>query len=186
MPVILGSEPLRTHDHILFSQLRDLSVFLYLFTPGGGGGYFTTDWQSVCLDVGHRFEAHDQISHFPFFCRVIALRFVLGLPLWREDGSVICSAICQWSESRRTHIHALLSPLRLLGSLSVASYDSQGLRWKYSYPPPHGDLPQEPGGAVISSCTAFSFGRLLRVTGLRRKYSTAITTARNFLFNSFY
>jgi hypothetical protein len=31
-----------------------------------------------------------------------------------------------------------LSHLRLLGSLSVASYDLQGLRWKYSYPPPHG------------------------------------------------
>jgi hypothetical protein len=27
---------------------------------------------------------------------------------------------------------------RALGSLSVASYDSQGLRWKYSNPPPHG------------------------------------------------
>jgi hypothetical protein len=29
--------------------------------------------------------------------------------------------------------------LRLLGSLSVASYDLQGLRWKYSYPPPQGE-----------------------------------------------
>jgi hypothetical protein len=48
----------------------------------------------------------------------------------------MCSAICQWSQSRRTRNHALLS---LLGSLSVASYDSQGLRWKYSCPPPHGD-----------------------------------------------
>jgi hypothetical protein len=27
---------------------------------------------------------------------------------------------------------------RALGSLSVASYDSRGLRWKYSNPPPHG------------------------------------------------
>jgi hypothetical protein len=59
--------------------------------------------------------------------------------LWREDGSVICCAICEWSESRRTHNHTLLSHLRLLGSLSVVSYDSQGLRWKYSYPPPHGE-----------------------------------------------
>jgi hypothetical protein len=29
---------------------------------------------------------------------------------------------------------------RALGSLSVASYDLQGLRWKYSNPPPHGVL----------------------------------------------
>jgi hypothetical protein len=42
---------------------------------------------------------------------------------WRsvsQDGSVICSVICQWSESQRTHNHTLLSHLRLLGSLSVA------------------------------------------------------------------
>jgi hypothetical protein len=94
------------------------------------------DWQSVSLGVGHPFGAHDQILLFPFFCRKIALLFVLGRPLSWEDGSVICSAICQSSESRRTHNHTLLSHLRLLGSLSVASYDSQGLRWEYSYPPP--------------------------------------------------
>jgi hypothetical protein len=73
---------------------------------------------------------------FPFFCRKIALLFVLGRPLWREDGSVICSAICQWSESRRTHNHTLLSHLRLLGSFSVASCDSQGnqlSRWSSLY-----------------------------------------------------
>jgi hypothetical protein len=73
-----------------------------------------------------------------FFYTTIILLFVLGRPLWREDGSAICSAVCQWSESRRTRNHTLLSRLRLLGSLSVASYDSQGLRWRYSYPPPHG------------------------------------------------
>jgi hypothetical protein len=33
-----------------------------------------------------------------------------------------------------------MSHLRLLGTLSVASYDSQGLRWKCSYRPPHGVL----------------------------------------------
>jgi hypothetical protein len=50
---------------------------------------------------------------------------------------------------------------RALGSLSVASYDSQGLRWKYSNPPPHGGqpggpgpriyIPQEQGGPVTAS-----------------------------------
>jgi hypothetical protein len=88
--------------------------------------------QSVCLGVGHPFGAHDQILHFPFFCRKIVLLFVLGLRLWCEDLSAICSAICRWSEPRRTHNHALLSHLRLLGSLSVASCDSKGLRWKYT------------------------------------------------------
>jgi hypothetical protein len=36
-----------------------------------------------------------------------------------------------------TNNHILPSHPRLC-SLSVASYDSQGLRWKYSNPPPHG------------------------------------------------
>jgi hypothetical protein len=96
--------------------------------------------QSVYLDVGHPFGAHDQILPFPFFCRKIALLFVLRHPLAREDGSVVCSAICQWSESRRTHNHTVMTHLRLLGARSVASYDSQGLRWEYSYPSPHGVL----------------------------------------------
>jgi hypothetical protein len=77
---------------------------------------------------------------FISFAGQFSLLFDLGRPLWRENRSIICSAICQWSESWRTRNHALLSPLRLLGSLSVASYDSQGLRWKYSYPLPHGRM----------------------------------------------
>jgi hypothetical protein len=51
----------------------------------------------IRLGVGHPFGAHDQIFFFPFFCRTVALLFVLGLPLWREDGSVICSEIC-WND----------------------------------------------------------------------------------------
>jgi hypothetical protein len=49
-----------------------------------------------------------------------------------EKTGLICSAICQWSEPRRTRNRTLLSHLRLLVSLSVASYDSQGLWWKYN------------------------------------------------------
>jgi hypothetical protein len=94
--------------------------------------------RQIRLGVGHLFRAHDQILLFPFFRQKIALLFILGRPLWREDRSVICSAICQLWESRRTHNHTLLSHLRLLESLSVGSYDSQGLRWKYSYPPAYG------------------------------------------------
>jgi hypothetical protein len=45
-------------------------------------------------------------------------------PSLTRGRSAIYSAICQWTESRRTHNHTLLSHLRLLGSLSVASYDS--------------------------------------------------------------
>jgi hypothetical protein len=57
-------------------------------------------WQTVSRNP---FGAHDQVLPFPFFCRTTTLLFVLGRPLWREDGSVLCSAIYQWSESWRTH-----------------------------------------------------------------------------------
>jgi hypothetical protein len=74
----------------------------------------------------------------------------------------LARAVTFWSKSRRTRGHILLSQLRLpilegqvpvfisprnmlaqfyprsLGSLFVASYDSQGLRWRYSNTPPHG------------------------------------------------
>jgi hypothetical protein len=68
--------------------------------------------------VGHPFRTHDQIPSPPFFCRTIVLLFDLGRPLWRENGSAICSAICQWSASRR----------------------------KYSNPAAHGAIPHEQSG----------------------------------------
>jgi hypothetical protein len=37
-------------------------------------------------------------------CGIISV----GRPLWREDGSAICSVITQWSESRRTRNHTLI------------------------------------------------------------------------------
>jgi hypothetical protein len=63
------------------------------FKSSRSRSYFTTDGQSVYLGVGHPF-----FYLFPLFFRKIALLFVLGRPLWREDDSVICSAICQWSD----------------------------------------------------------------------------------------
>jgi hypothetical protein len=116
--------------------------------------------RSIRLGVGHTFGANDQIFLFLFFCRTIALLFVLGHPLWREDGSVICSAICQWSESRKTHNHTLLSHPRLLGSLSVSFYDSQELRWKYSNPPLNGGK----GIRIETNITFYMTGRAWKTT----------------------
>jgi hypothetical protein len=47
-------------------------------------------------------------------------------PVWREDGYVICSAICRWPQSQRTHNHTLLSHLRLLGSPLTTRRDYGG------------------------------------------------------------
>jgi hypothetical protein len=53
----------------------------------------------------------------------------------------VCSLQCLHSLVRllTPNNHTLRSHLRLC-SLSVASYDTQGLRWRYSNPPPHGDV----------------------------------------------
>jgi hypothetical protein len=52
-------------------------------------------------------------SDFNFLCLIITSFLPHArCPLWREDGSVICSAITHWLESRRTHNHILLSHLR--------------------------------------------------------------------------
>jgi hypothetical protein len=124
--VTLGSEYRRTRDHVLLSHWK-------LSQPvSRSQSYFTTFGQSVSQALWGPW------LDFTFSCRKIALLFVLGHPLWREHRSVIWSTICQCSELGRTHNHTLLSHVRLLGSLPVASYDSQGLRCKYSYPSPHG------------------------------------------------
>jgi hypothetical protein len=70
------------------------------------------DWRSVSQYVpvsGTPLEPMARFFLFPF-----ALLFVLVRPLWREDWFVICSIICQWSESKRTHNHTSLSHLRLI------------------------------------------------------------------------
>jgi hypothetical protein len=102
--------------------------------------YFTIDGQSVNMSR-YRAPLWNLWPDNTFYWNVAAWKLwscICGAPSLPRGRVLIWSAICQWSESRRTHNHTLLSHLRLLGSLSVASYDSQGLRWKYSYPLPHG------------------------------------------------
>jgi hypothetical protein len=96
-------------------------------------------------------------SDFNFLC--LATTFFLlhvGCPLWREDGSVICSAITHWLESHKTHNHRLMSHLRL---------PQPGGPGPFIY------MPQEQSGPVIPPGTGFPFRRLLRFARLRRRYS---------------
>jgi hypothetical protein len=86
-----------------------------------------------------------------------------GHPLWREDGSAVCSAITHWSESGRTHNHTLLSHLRL---------PKPGGPGSRTY------IPQEQCGLVKSPGTGFPLRRLLRLAGLRWRYSNPPPTWR--------
>jgi hypothetical protein len=64
----------------------------------------------------------------------------------------ICSLQCNHSlvMAVTPNNYTLPSHLRLC-SLSVASYDSQGLRWKYSNPPPHRDALSESESELLYS-----------------------------------
>jgi hypothetical protein len=77
--------------------------------------YFTTDGQPVSISW---YRAHsgtcDQIL-LPVGKLLSENVGIVsaGCPLWRENGSAVCSAIAQWSESLRTRNHTLLSHLRI-------------------------------------------------------------------------
>jgi hypothetical protein len=113
---------------------------------------------SVCLGIEHPCGTCDQIlvpviTSLSEICGLVSV----GRPIWREDWSAVCSAITQRSESLRTRNYTLLSHLRL--------------------PQPGGPgsriyIPQEEGGPVIPPGTGFTLRRLLRLAGLRRRYSS--------------
>jgi hypothetical protein len=92
----------------------------------------------VHLGIGLPFGAHDQILSLSFLqwqllccssCRVPSL-----------TRGRVCNLQCnRWLvRTLRTNNHTLLSHLSLC-SLFVASCVSQGLRWRYSNPTPHGE-----------------------------------------------
>jgi hypothetical protein len=110
----------------------------------------------VCLRVGHPYRACDQffiiVGHLHVSC--------CGAPsLTRIQVSnlLVQFAASFRFKSRRTHYHILLSHLRLpqRGGLGSRIY-----------------IPQEQGGSVIPPDTGFPFCRLLRLAGLRWRYSS--------------
>jgi hypothetical protein len=101
-----------------------------------------TDSRPVRLGIGPPFGAHDQIYlSLPFFFFRLTITFILFPTASSLTRKWVCSLECLHSlvRSLSTNNHTLPSHLRLC-SLSVASYDSQGLRWRYSNPPPNGSL----------------------------------------------
>jgi hypothetical protein len=87
-----------------------------------------------------------------FLCLAISFFLLpIGHPLCQDNGSVVCSAITQWSEPHRTHRHVLLSHLR---------FPQPG------GPGPHIYIPQEQGYPVIPPGIGFPFCCVLRLAGL--------------------
>jgi hypothetical protein len=93
----------------------------------------------ISSGIGPPFGTLEQIlSCSSFFVRQLRYSAFKASSLTRKR---VCSLQCNHSlvRSLKTNNHTLPSHLTLC-SLFVASYDSQGLRWKHSNPPPHGDV----------------------------------------------
>jgi hypothetical protein len=141
-----------------------LNIF-FLLSFYRNRSYFATDGQSASMSwCRAHSETCDQI--LPPVGRLLSESCGLisvGRPLWREDGSAVCSVITQWSESRITRNHTLLSHLRLLqpGEPGSRIY-----------------IPQEQGGPVIPPAIGFHLRRLLRLAGLQWRYSNPPLTWR--------
>jgi hypothetical protein len=93
--------------------------------------------QSVCLGIDHPCGTCDHIL-LPVrillseICGLVSV----GRPLVREDGSAICNVITQWSKSRRTRNHTVLS------SDTPPTWRA---RFPYLYPPGTGWPSYTPG-----------------------------------------
>jgi hypothetical protein len=127
--------------------------------------HFLTDGQSISMS---RCQAHSGTCDLILLtvrrilsgsCSLVSV----GRPLWREEGSAVCSAITQWSKSRRTRSYTLLSHLRLPQPRGPGS---------------HIYIPQEQGGPVISLGTGFPLCHLLQLAGPQWRYSNPPPTWR--------
>jgi hypothetical protein len=65
--------------------------------------------KSLCLGMSTLVGLATTYYFLSEWCCLVSV----GCPLWREDGSAVCSVITQWSESLRNRNHILLSHLRL-------------------------------------------------------------------------
>jgi hypothetical protein len=86
------------------------------------------DWQSVsqlvCLGIEHPCGTCDQIL-FPVWMLMSEICFLvsMGLPLWREGGSAICSVITQWpcliwdSPNLEGQVPVFISPRNIVAQL---------------------------------------------------------------------
>jgi hypothetical protein len=119
----LSSLLVASYDSQVYLQL-ELEFFLWL-----------TVSQPVCLGIGPPFGILDQIlSCSSFSCDNY---FILRSKAPSLTRKRVCSLQCNHSLVRSLTPNHTLPRLRLC-SLFAASYDSQGLWWKYSNPPPLG------------------------------------------------
>jgi hypothetical protein len=122
---------------------------------------------TVCLGIKYPCGTCDQIL-FPVGMLLSEICGLVsgGRPLWREDGSAICSVITQWSESLRTRNHILLS------SETPPIWRA---RFPYIYPPGTGWASYT---AAVFSYIASEWHRILVTCNLASGYKWRVYLAR--------
>jgi hypothetical protein len=149
---------------LLFPSRSSSVVFTRLSGPRSRP---TTPRSRSCFTTGGQFVSMSSCRAFSGTCDQILLPvgtflsesyslLSVGLPLWREDWSAVCSAITQLSETHRTRNHSFLSHLRL------PQPGRSG---------PRICVPHKKVDPVIPLGRGFPLRRLLWFTGLRWRYS---------------
>jgi hypothetical protein len=87
----------------------------------------------------------------------------VGRSLWRENGSAVYN--CCWSLTAQSFLGP--SPAGLVTIFYCLRFETP----QPGGPGPRISIPQEQGGPVIPPGTGFPFRRLLRLAGLRWRYS---------------
>jgi hypothetical protein len=148
---------LYTHEHFSTRRPQDCHTSLFTILPVAAGyrncievrstSYFGVRSSSCGRQTVDQFVLVSGLPLGPLTRFYLALLFSFDsyfilLPMaFSLTRKRVCSLQCNHSLVRplTTNNHTLPSHSRLC-SLSVASYDSQGLRWRYSNPPPHGEV----------------------------------------------
>jgi hypothetical protein len=107
------------------------SIYIMQFSPSAiysnSKPKLLYDWRSVSLGVEPTLGLVSRYYFLSERCCLHCSLVSVGSPLRREDGFAVCSAMTQWSGSRRTCNHTSLSHLRLPqpgGPTSLISCDS--------------------------------------------------------------
>jgi hypothetical protein len=148
---------------LLLSERRLLSNWTILRSQSQSHSYFTTGGLQP-ISSSWRQAPWDPRPEFLFYNRTLAVFVLMLHPTWRQDGFVVYN--CCWSSPAQSFSGP--NPARLVTifyCLRFETLPTWRARSLYLYPP-------GTGWPCYTQGTGFPFRRLLRLAGLRWRYST--------------
>jgi hypothetical protein len=156
----IAASDMQTHWSRSQSQSQSHSYFTTSGLPPNSFSWRQAPWESRPVIL---------------FCSwTLAIIFLMQLPLWREEWSVVYN--CCWSSE--TQSFSGPSPAGLMTIFYCLSFETP----QTGGPVPRIYIPQKQGGPVILPSTGFSFRRLLRLASTRdSRYTTDHSSSTQYL-----